>query len=514
MTRFARNRKGFKKTASSDKVTTSLDEQVEWIKQQLSDRFDVVYHLFVSGSTQRCALVYLQGMVDLKMLQDEVLRPLLALTTTDSQEFRERIFERKQLPVSNYRVTTIREGFTSLFESFVLLLIDGEERIIELPFGSYEQRSIDEPANEATVRGPREAFIESAEVNLSLIRKRLKTSNFKTETMRLGTQTQTELMILYIHGICKKELVDEVRMKLTSIDIDGVLGSSYIEEFLDQSPFSPFPQVQYSERPDVVSAALLEGRVAVIVDGTPMVLLAPVTLWMLLQSAEDYYQRYVAGTWIRWIRYLFVFISLLLPSVYIAITTFHPEMIPPKLLITIAASREIVPFPALIEAFIMEISFEALREAAVRIPKSIGQAVSIIGALIIGTAAVQAGIVSAAMVIIVSFTGIASFIIPHFDLGLSFRFLRFPIMIFAGLFGLFGIICGLLLIYIHLINLRSFGTPYLAPMTPFIVSDLKDTYVRAPWWYMRRRPNTAGANKIRQQKDKYTPEHRHEENGD
>lgn len=301
--------------------------------------------------------------------------------------------------------------------------------------------------------------------------------------------------------------------ELGNIEIDGVLGSSYVEEFLDHSRFSPFPQVQYTERPDVVSAALLEGRVAIIVDGTPMVLLAPVTLWMLLQSAEDYYQRYIAGTWIRWIRYLFVFISLLLPSVYVAITTFHPEMIPPKLLMTIAASREIVPFPALIEAFIMEISFEALREAAVRIPKSIGQAVSIIGALIIGTAAVQAGIVSAAMVIIVSFTGIASFIIPHFDLGLSIRLLRFPIMIFAGLFGLFGIICGLLLIYIHLINLRSFGMPYLAPMTPLIIGDLKDTYVRAPWWYLRKRPSTAGKNKIRQGSKKIQETER-EEDGD
>ncbi|QRG70381.1 spore germination protein [Brevibacillus choshinensis] len=510
MKKIAWNRKGFKTNRGSDPITPSIDEQIEWLRQQLTDRFDVVYHQFVIGSSQRCALVYLQGMVDIQMLQEELLRPLFTLSQTSSREFRERIFERRQLPVSDYHITSLRAGFHSLLDGSVLFLVDGEENIIQLPFGSQEQRTIDEPANEATVRGPREAFIENAEVNLSLIRKRLKTPLFKTESMRLGTHTQTEVMILYIQGICKKELVDEVKMKLANIEIDGVLGSSYLEEFLDHSPFSPFPQVQYTERPDVVSAALLEGRVAMIIDGTPMVLLAPVTLWMLLQSAEDYYQRYIAGTWIRWIRYLFVFISLLLPSVYVAITTFHPEMIPPKLLMTIAASREIVPFPALIEAFIMEVSFEALREAAVRIPKSIGQAVSIIGALIIGTAAVQAGIVSAAMVIIVSFTGIASFIIPHYDLGLSFRFLRFPIMIFAGLFGLFGIICGLLLIYIHLINLRSFGTPYLAPMTPFIPGELKDTYVRAPWWSMRKRPSTAGMNKIRQRNNMST----REEDGD
>lgn len=514
MKKIAWNRKGFKKYRTSDPVPQSINEQIEWLRQKFTDRFDVVYHLFVIGSSQRCALVYLQGMVDTQTLHEELLRPLFALSQTSYPDIRECIFERRQLPITDYHISSLHEGLTSLLDSSVLLLVDGEERVIQLPFGSLEHRSIDEPANEATVRGPREAFIENAEVNLSLIRKRLKTPLFKTESMRLGTHTQTVVMILYIQDICKQELLEEARMRLRAIEIDGVLGSSYIEEFLDHSPFSPFPQVQYTERPDVVSAALLEGRVAILVDGTPMVLLAPVTLWMLLQSAEDYYQRYIAGTWIRWIRYLFVFISLLLPSVYVAITTFHPEMIPPKLLMTIAASREIVPFPALIEAFIMEISFEALREAAVRIPKSIGQAVSIIGALIIGTAAVQAGIVSAAMVIIVSFTGIASFIIPHFDLGLSIRLLRFPIMIFAGLFGLFGIICALLLIYIHLINLRSFSMPYLAPMTPLIAGDLKDTYVRAPWWYLRKRPTTAGWNKIRQGNTKSPHEGEREEDGD
>ncbi|MNJ56408.1 Spore germination protein A1 [compost metagenome] len=233
-------------------------------------------------------------------------------------------------------------------------------------------------------------------------------------------------------------------------------------------------------------------------DGSPSAIIAPVTLAMLMQTAEDYYQRYIAATWIRWIRYLFLIVSLLLPSLYIAITTFHPEMIPYKLLMTIAAAREIVPFPAFVEAFIMELAFEALREASIRIPKSIGQAVSIIGALIIGTAAVQAGIVSAAMVIIVSLTGIASFIIPHFDLGLSIRLLRFPIMALASILGLFGITCGLIILYIHLLNLKSFGIPYLSPFTPLVKADLNDTIFRAPWWAMQNRPILSTHNEKRQ----------------
>ncbi|MFP3389886.1 spore germination protein [Brevibacillus sp. SIMBA_040] len=491
-----------------------IEIQLSWLKEQLVNCSDVVFHTFEVGLHQKCALIYLSGMIDLQAIQEDVLTAILSMDVSDSTDFRERLFERKQLPVSNYRVIPLHQGVNAILESRALLIVDNEQRAIELPLTCTKGRSVDEPSNEATVRGPREAFIESADDNLSLIRKRLKTPDFKTETMQIGTYTQTKVMILYIDGLCENELLEKVRKILSQIEIDGVLGSSYLEEYFDSSPFSPFPQVQYTERPDVVSAALLEGRLALIVDGTPMVLLVPVTLFMLLQSAEDYYQRFVAGTWIRWIRYLFVFISLLLPSFYIAITTFHPEMIPSKLLVTITASREVVPFPALIEAFIMEISFEALREAAVRIPKSIGQAVSIIGALIIGTAAVEAGIVSAAMVIIVSFTGIASFIIPHFDLGLAFRFLRFPIMILAGLFGLFGIACALILIYIHLINLRSLGTPYLTPITPFVVSDLKDTLVRVPWWFMNKRPYQVNRNKMRQKNLVRKQEHEQEENGD
>lgn len=417
----------------------------------------------------------------------------------DADQFRSRLFDLRQLFVSDFRfLPGLTDGVSSVLNSNAVLLVEGESRLIEFPLAKHEKRSIEEPPNESGIRGPREAFIEDIDVNLSLIRKRLKTPKFKTETIRLGSLTDTKIVIGYIDGLCKQSLLNEVKARLSKIDIDGILGSSYIEEYLDDSPFSPFPQLQYTERPDITAAALLEGRVVIIVEGTPIVLLAPVTLMMLLQSSEDYYQRYFASTWIRWIRYLFLFVSLLLPSIYIAITTFHPEMIPSKLLVTVMSSREIVPFPALVEAFIMEISFEALREAAIRIPKSIGQAVSIIGALIIGTAAVQAGIVSAAMVIIVSLTGIASFISPHFDLGLTFRFLRFPIMILAGFFGLFGIACGMILLYIHLINLRSFGTPYLSPITPLAPKDFKDTLVRAPWWLMNKRPTETAARNRRQ----------------
>lgn len=483
----------------SGKRPETFDERLEWVRHELVHCSDLIIHTFHTGKDRRCALVFFRGMIAKNTVQDELLRDLLSLEAEDAQRFNEQLFEQKRLSVTGLSVVTdMDQGLAAVLDGHALLIVDGDPRMLDIPCSSIEKRAIEEAPNESVIRGPRESFIEDLDVNIRLLRKRLKTPSFKLESMDIGTHTKTKVVIAYMQGICKPELLEEVKKRLSGIEIDGVIGSSYLEEFIKDSPFSPFPQMQYTERPDVATASLLEGRVAILVDGTPIVLMAPVTLFMLMQAAEDYFQHYVAATWIRWIRYVFLIASLTLPSTYIAVTSFHPEIIPSSLLISIAASREIVPFPALVEAFIMEIAFEALREATVRIPKAIGQSVSIIGALIIGTAAVQAGIVSAFMVIIVSLTGIASFISPHFDLGLAFRLLRFPIMILSGVFGLFGLACGLIFIYIHLINLRSFGTPYLSPLTPLKIRDLKDVFIRVPWPLMNKRPAFAGANRRRQ----------------
>ncbi|GIP40493.1 spore germination protein [Paenibacillus sp. J31TS4] len=435
-------------------------------------------------------------MVDRKLLERSVLEVLTVPNPGQSPgDFLRQVFEERRLPVAEQNPCLREdEAINRILNREVLLLVDGEPRMLALAITSFPKRSIEEAPNEIVIRGPREAFVEDLETNLTMLRRRIKSPSFKVEFMQFGKQTQTQTAITYIQGICQDQLVAEVKRRLADIEIDGVLGTSYLQEMIEDNPYSPFPQLQYTERPDLVTAALLEGRIVIQVDGTPIAILAPVTIFTLLQSPEDYYQRYVAASWIRYIRYIFTLISLLLPSFYVAVTTFHPDIIPERLLVTIASSREVVPFPALLEAFIMELSFEALREASLRIPKAIGQAVSIIGALIIGTAAVEAGIVSAAMVIIVSLTGIASFIIPHYDLGLAFRLLRFPIMILAGAFGLIGIACGLLLLYIHMLELRSFGVPYMAPLAPLRPNDLKDTLGRAPWWAMRTRPSFEGAH--------------------
>lgn len=480
-----------------------LESRVQWLKEQLFHCSDAVFRQFTIRNGQDCTLIYLRGMTDQTTIQDVIIRGLLNYDPSKDGDLVHFLFEEKAISVSQIQIVTdTSEAMSTVLNFGIALIVEGEHRMMTFPSAtSFSTRAIEEAPNESVIRGPREAFIENLDTNLTMVRRRLKSKSFKTEEMTMGSVTNTRFVIAYIDGICKPELIRELKRRLSYLEIDSVLGSSTIEETIEDSPFSPFPQVEYTERPDIVSASLLEGRVAIIVDGSPSAIIAPVTLAMLMQTAEDYYQRYIAATWIRWIRYLFLLVSLLLPSLYIAITTFHPEMIPYKLLMTIAAAREIVPFPAFVEAFIMELAFEALREASIRIPKSIGQAVSIIGALIIGTAAVQAGIVSAAMVIIVSLTGIASFIIPHFDLGLTVRLLRFPIMALASILGLFGITCGLIIIYIHLLNLKSFGMPYLSPFTPLTRADLNDTLFRAPWWAMRNRPMFLTQNEQRQKKN-------------
>lgn len=327
-------------------------------------------------------------------------------------------------------------------------------------------RQVSTPQAENAVRGPRNSFIEDLESNFRMLQKHLPAPDLTREDLTLGRVSPTAVAMLYLRERARPELVDEVRSRLEKINVVAVLESGYIEHFIQDSPASPFPQVLITERPDRVCIALLEGRVAIFVDNTPFVLVVPGELLCLLQAADDYYNKRHFNILIKLLRYLALIASLLLPSLYIAITSFHQDMIPSELLINIAAARQGVPFPAILEALLMEVTFESLREAGIRLPTVVGQTVSIVGALVIGQAAIQAGLVSPLMVIIVAFTGIASFTVPQYPLGQAIRTLRFPLMLTAGILGLFGVMLSLLAILLHLCALRSFGVPYLSPLTP------------------------------------------------
>ncbi|MCR3921762.1 MAG: spore germination protein, partial [Firmicutes bacterium] len=379
------------------------------------------------------------------------------------------------------------------------LIIDGEQRIIIYGTRSWEKRTVAEPETEAAVRGPREGFTETMRINTSLLRRRIKHENLRFETMKAGRRTATDINLVYINDIVNPRTLEEVRRRIAAIDTDAILESGYIEEFIEDSPFSVFPQLEHTERVDKASAAILEGRVLVMTDNTPFMLIVPTSFFQFIEASEDYYERPFVAIILRLLRLLVLNVALLLPATYVAVITFHQEMLPTSLLLNVAAAREGIPFPAVAEALLMEGTFEVLREAGVRLPKTVGQAVSIVGGLVIGDAAIRAGLVSPAMVIIVAATAISTFAIPAFNASIALRMLRFPLIILGAIMGLYGVIFGLIIILIHLAGLQSFGVPYLSPLVHGTAADMAKTFVRPPWWMGTFRPQMLNLQERRRQ---------------
>jgi spore germination protein KA len=492
-------------------LDTALDVNIRIIQKTTGNSSDVVIRRFTLGQerTISAALIFTDGLADEKNVYEFLLEPLLAANIPFSLPPND-IFtfvEQKLAAVGGVqRVTQWFDLFLSLMSGATIILMDGVPIALSASTKGGEHRSIQEPATQLAIRGPREGFTESIRTNTAMIRRRIKNPNLWLETMKIGEVTQTDVAIMYIKGIANDEIVEEVKKRLRRIHIDSILESGYIEQLIEDQTFTTFPTTYHTERPDVVAANLLEGRVAVLVDGTPFVLLAPAVFIQFFQAVEDYYARFDIATALRFLRVLVFFISIVAPSIYVAVTTFHQEMIPTQLVIAIAAQREAVPFPAFVEAVIMEVTFEILREAGVRLPRAIGQAVSIVGALVIGQAAVEAGFVSSAMVIVVSITAIASFATPSFAIAISARLIRFLLMFLAALFGFYGIIMGILWMTIHLCSLRSFGVPYMSPLAPFIPSNFGDTIFRVPTWAFKERPRLMNETNIIREGENQRPQ--------
>ncbi|MBO7742778.1 spore germination protein [Paenibacillus sp. MWE-103] len=472
-------------------LSADLERNEAEFRARFDNCFDIVFHRGTLSGGERWLVIYLASIADERLIDEQILKPVNAFgeARMEGRPLGARALDERVVTAgATKRSSDPKEIVRNVLDGFAAVLADGDDSALLVMATNPKQRGLEEPSSEQVIRGPRDGFIENLAVNIGLLRIRLKTARLKMEPVTLGELTQTKVVLSYIAGLADDSLVEEVRTRVERIEIDGILDSGYIEEFIEDLPYSPFPQVHSTERPDVVAAELLEGKAALLVDNTPFALVMPMTFWTGLQASEDYYTRWPVATFVRWIRFLFIFIAVFAPSLYVAVTTFHQEMIPTNLVISIASSREAVPFPAFIEAILMEITFEALREAGIRLPKQIGQAISIVGALVIGQAAVQAGIISAPVVIIVSITGIATFTIPRYSFASGVRLLRFPMLFLAGTLGLYGIVLGFLGILLHVASLRSFGVPYFAPAAPTIVSDLKDIYIRAPIWAKTRRP--------------------------
>jgi len=481
-----------------EKINIDINKNLEILQTIYEDCSDLVFRSLAIGEHIKVCIIYFDGLSNTEEINNHVITPLIKMSIEKNDEIVATLMQK--LSVSKVeQISSIQQCIESISVGAPVLFIDLAETALSIGLAKWEKRAVEEPAAESVVRGPREGFTETLGINIALLRRKIRSPNLKIQAMEIGVYSRTRIAIAYMKGIAQDSLLQEVKARLERIELDAILESGYIEELMEDNPYSPFPQVMNTERPDVAVASILEGNVVVLVDGTPFVIVTPTTLSSALQAPEDYYQRSLVSTFVRWLRYGLFFITLLLPSLYVALLTYHQEMIPSTLLISIAASREAVPFPALVEAMIMEVTFEALREAGIRLPKQIGAAVSIVGALVIGDAAVQAGLVSAPMVMVVAITGISSFTIPRYSTGLGFRLLRFPLMFLAGVLGIIGIILGFIAIIVHLSSLRSFGVPYFSPIAPINRSQWKDTVVRAPWWMLDTRPHFSGTfNKYRQ----------------
>ncbi|HTG69766.1 MAG TPA: spore germination protein [Candidatus Udaeobacter sp.] len=370
----------------------------------------------------------------------------------------------------------------------LVIFIDGWDKALSFKAIGVQTRQITEPVNEGVVYGPRESSVENLKKNLGLIRLRIKSHRFKLITLSGGGESRTEVVYGYIDGCVNPETLEEFKRRIETIKDKEILEAAYVEELIEDSTYSPFPQIRYTERPDVVASALIDGKIVVLCQGSGMMMLCPGLFAELLQSSEDYYQRTIIASVTRCLRLIACIIALTLPSIYIALTTYHPELIPSVLLLAIVDAREGIPFPAFFEALIMEFFFELLREAGVRLPRPVGSAVSIVGALVIGDAAISAGIASPIMVVLVALTGIASFAIPQYNTAIALRLLRFPLMAIAALLGGFGLLFGLIFILLHLVTLRALGQPYLAPIAPLRPRQLLDVLIRAPIKNIMRSP--------------------------
>lgn len=460
-----------------EELTRDLDINIRFLKERLRNCSDIIYRYL---EEQENWLIYTNGLVDENLLTEGILKILL-----EQGEFT----ETSNLPMGQVSIASKTiDIIDKILTGHIVLLFKNKPQAIVINLQKFEGRGIEASEIEPSTKGPKESFTENLDTNLALIRRRIPHPDCKIINLTLGTYSKTNVAVVYISSIASASLVQKVLGRLKKINTDTISGSNVLEEALDENPWTIFPTVLETDRPDKVVSALLEGRIALLHNNNPFALIVPTFFVSFFQATDDYYRNFYIGTLLRYARYLSVLITVFLPAFYVSFTTFNQELIPTSLLITLANQRAGVPFPVVVEALMMGAAFEILKEAGTRLPKPIGQAVSIVGALIIGDAAVSAGIVSPAMVIVTALTAIASFTIPSQELEVPIILLRLVITIVSGLLGFWGILIISILVLGHLASLRTLGIPYTSPLAPLNIEDLDDILVRAPFRINQKRP--------------------------
>lgn len=468
-----------------------MNNIVERLKKDTNNVFDIIYRK-ISIDNKSIYIIFSDTLSDVNYINNYILKKITTISYTND------LFNTlyNSIPSANLKeVIKYDEIVKLIFEGFCILII--EDKYIAIEAKANLDRGINESENEVSLIGPKDAFTESFGKNIGLIRKRIRSNNLMINTHELGTESNTKIGLCYMKTIADTNLIRNVEEKILQINIDGIIDIGYIREAIITKE-SIFPIVNTTERPDTVCQALLEGKIAIIVDNTPFVMIIPTFFIDFFHTPDDYYQKPLNTTFVRIIRFLAFLISIFLPAYYISVTTHNPESIPLNLLINFSYQRLDVPFPGFIEAFVMIISFEILRESDARIPSKVGTSVSILGGLVLGEAAVSAGLVSPIMIIVIALSVISGLLFTSNSLAYTIRYYRFLLLILSAFFGLFGMFVGMMFLIIKLCSITSFGFSYTAPFAPFIKSEIKDSFIKCrSKKYKLRNPLTAKKNLVR-----------------
>ncbi|MGE5675611.1 MAG: spore germination protein [Mycobacterium leprae] len=496
-------------------LSCDLDDNIKRLKAlfRMPENKDLVMRDLVIATQPptRAVVFFMEGMSDKTTINTAIMQPLMLFAHLDHHLSGEgengpttfsvdTVIERLIIGNQATKKYDLKSVAESLLYGDSVLLFEGSRVAIGVETKGFPVRSVTTPQVERVIQGPQDAFVESFRFNVALVRKRLKDPRMVTEMLTVGDLSQTYVAMMFLDGIANPELVNEVRRRIKAVKTDVVGSAGVLEQFIEDSPSALLPGMLTTERPDRAVAYLSEGNVCLCVDGTPFVLVCPITFWGLLQTSEDYYLRAPFGTLIRFLRLTALGIALLVPAFYIAIVNYHPEMIPTELMLFAASSRESVPMPAVVELLLMDMAFELIREAGIRIPNVIGPTIGLVASLILGQAAVEAKLVSPLLILIVAITGLASFAVPHYMSGFGIRSLRFLFVLAATLLGFYGLAAALFILIVHMASMRSFGVPYLAPGAP-ARGGLTDMLVRPPMFDMELRPAYTSPLDDRRQKE-------------
>ncbi|HHU81806.1 MAG TPA: spore germination protein [Firmicutes bacterium] len=491
-------------------LSPELAKNVEYLKEKIGRSDDVVFRDYTLELPEQVPIVvvFVDGLASKEIINEYILEALTFKGELKSEWTRDkknlvRHVKDKVLNINEVRlVNGLDELITPILSGEAAVLFDGYAEALICNTRGWPYRSIDEPETEAVIRGPRVGFTETLRFNTAQVRRWIRDPDLRVKVTKVGRRSQTDVALVYLESVANPQVVAEVERRLGKIDIDGVMESSTLQEMIEDRRLSLFPTIQSTERADRVVAAVLEGKVGIITDNTPFALIVPISFWEFYYAAEDYYHRWPMALLLRIVRFSSFFFSLYLPSLYVALSFYNPELIPFPLAVQLAGSREGVPFPLFLEVLLMELAIEIIREASARLPGPLGQTIGIVGGFILGDAAVRAGLISPLTTVVVALTAICSFTSPNFGVAISIRILRFPLVVVSLVGGLYGLALATFVLLVYTTRIRSFGVPFLTPFIPLQPDDLKDSLGRAPFWAMVNRPRSYKPLDTKRQKTK------------